>query len=293
LKILLTGASGFLGSSLARSLRIAGHQVALLLRPTSNLARLRGLDAEFDIGRCDSDTDIEAYVVRTEPDCVIHTACSYGRHGESPLQIADSNIRFGLAIMQALLASKVPVTFVNTGTALPPEVSAYAMTKHQFATLGRHLAAQNSIYLRFVNVLLQHMLGPGDNPSNFTMSVIRACRHNEPELMLTAGGQRRDFVYIDDVIDAYTLIVNQHATLDTALDIEVGSGVSPTIREFVETVHRLTRSKTKLFFGALPYRDNEAMYSRADISRLKTMGWFPKFDLEQAIKTTIDLEFAR
>ena len=293
MKILLTGASGFLGSALALHLLDAGNQLALLLRPTSRLGRLRGREAAFDIGRCTSDEEVDAFVNRVEPDVVIHTACAYGRQGESLLQLADANVRLGLVIMQSLLRAGSPVTFINTGTVLAPDVSPYALTKHQFAQWGRVVAAQSSGQVRFVNVLLQHMYGPGDDPSKFTTHVLHACHRNEPELKLTAGEQKRDFIYIDDVVGAYATLADQRQQLEPVLDVEVGSGVAPTIRTFVETVHRLTASRTQLRFGALPYRANEAMHCQADISRMKTLGWQPRFDLEAGLKRTIELEFSK
>lgn len=293
MNILLTGASGFLGSALALHLRDAGHQVALLLRPTSRLDRLHGRDSAFDIGRCTTDDEVGAFVRRVQPDAVIHTACAYGRQGETLLQLTDANLRLGLAILQALQRTGRPVSFINTGTVLAPEVSPYALTKQQFAQWGRFLAAQSAGQLRFINVLLQHMYGPGDDASKFTTHVLHVCNRNEPALKLTAGEQTRDFIYIDDVVSAYSTLLEQCDKLEPVLDIEVGSGVAPTIREFAETVHRLTASRTELLFGALPYRANEAMHCQADIERMKTLGWQPKFDLEAGLKKTIQLEFSK
>ena len=293
MNILLTGASGFLGSALALHLLDARHQVALLLRPTSRLDRLRGMDSAFDIGRCATDGEVDAFVRRVRPEAVIHTACAYGRQGESLLQLADANLRLGLLMLQALQRTGLAVTFINTGTVLAPEVSPYALTKHQFAQWGRFLAEQSAGQLRFINVLLQHMYGPGDDVSKFTTHVLHACHRNEPALKLTAGEQTRDFIYIDDVVSAYSELLEQRAQLGPVLDIEVGSGVAPTIRQFVETVHRLTASRTELLFGALPYRANEAMHCQADIGHMKTLGWQPRFDLEAGLKRTIELEFSK
>jgi len=270
-----------------------GHQVALLLRPTSRLDRLRGMDAAFDLGRCTTDVEVDAFVNRVQPDVVIHTACAYGRQGESLPQLADANVRLGLVIMQSLLRAGHPVTFINTGTVLAPEVSPYALTKHQFAQWGRFVAAQSAGQLRFINVLLQHMFGPGDDPSKFTTHVLHACHRNEPELKLTAGEQKRDFIYIDDVVSAYATLADQRQQLEPVLDIEVGSGVAPAIREFVETVHRLTASRTQLRFGALPYRVNEAMHCQANVERMNELGWKPVFDLEAGLKKTIEQEFSK
>ena len=290
-KILLTGASGFLGSALALHWLNAGHQVALLLRPTSKADRLRGLEASFDVGRCATDVEVHAFVKKVKPEVVVHTACAYGRQGETSLQIFDANLRLGLVILQALQNAAQPVSFINTGSALAPEVSPYALSKSQFAQLGHMLATQSGGQLRFTNVLLQHMYGPGDDPSKFTTHVLHACHRNDPVLKLTAGAQVRDFIYIDDVVSAYDTLLTQRHQLDTELDIEVGSGKAPTIRQFVETAHRLTASRTELFFGALPYRANEAMHCLANIARMTQLGWVPAFDLNAGLKKTIELDF--
>ena len=291
MKILLTGASGFLGSALALHWHKAGHQVALLLRAASKTGRLRGFDSSFDISRPTTDAQVTEFVKQVQPEVVVHTACAYDRQGESSLQLFDANLRLGLAILQELQKSAQPVTFISTGTALAPDVSPYALSKYQFAQWGRMFAGQSGGKLRFVNVLLQHMYGPGDDASKFTMHILHACKRNDPVLKLTEGAQARDFIYIDDVVSAYDTLLKQRYQLDTAQNIEVGSGVAPSIRQFVETAHRLTASQTELLFGALPYRANEAMHCLANVARMAELGWAPAFDLHVGLKKTIELEF--
>ena len=291
MKILLTGASGFLGSALALHWWHAGHQVALMLRPSSKLDRLRGLQASFDICRFATDDEVAAFVKQAQPEVVVHTACAYGRQGESSLQLFDANLRMGLVLMQALQNGGKPVTFINTGSALASEVSPYALSKNQFAQWGRVLATQNTGSFQFINIMLQHMYGPGDDASKFTTHVLRACQRNDPVLKLTAGEQARDFIYIDDVVSAYDTLLMQRHQLESVQDIELGFGVAPSIRQFVESVHRLTASRTELLFGAIPYRANEAMHCLANLERMTQLGWAPAFDLKAGLKRTIELEF--
>jgi nucleoside-diphosphate-sugar epimerase len=291
MRILLTGASGFLGSALARHLFAAGNQVALLLRPSSRLTRLQDLEDAFDIGRCANDGEVSGFVERIKPDVVIHTASAYGRQGETILQIADTNIRFGLQILQSLKSLGQAVTFINTGTALSPEVSLYALSKYHFLQWGQTLVTQSAGQLRFVNVLLQHMYGPGDAPSKFTTQVLHACQRNDLELKLTLGEQKRDFIYIDDVVNAYAILSSRVEDFEPFVEVQIGSGIAPTVREFVETVHRLTGSSTKLNFGAIPYRINEAMNCQAELGLMTRLGWKPMYDLESGLKKTIEAEF--
>lgn len=293
MKILLTGASGFLGSALALNLLDAGHDVALLLRPHSSVQRLRNKERQCRIMRAASDDDVTGFVAAIAPDAVIHTACSYGRRGETTLELFDANVRLGLLLLHALQKAAVPrrVCFVNTGSALAPEVSLYALSKHQFAQWGRSLSTQTPERLQFVNVQLQHMYGAGDDRSKFSTHVLHACHANQPVLELTAGEQERDFIYIADVVGAYQTLLAQAGGLAPFENIEVGSGQAPTLRSFVQTVHELTQSMTRLDFGALPYRPNEAMHCRADISRMRTLGWQPAFDLRAGLAQTIEQEF--
>ena len=239
------------------------------------------------------DAEIDTFVRKVQPEIVVHTACAYGRRGETSLQLFDANLRFGLVILQALQQAAQPVSFINTGSALAPEVSPYALSKHQFAQWGRMLATQSVGQLRFINVLLQHMYGPGDDASKFTTQVLHTCHRNDPVLKLTTGGQARDFIYIDDVVSAYDTLLTQRHQQDAVLDVEVGSGVAPTIRQFVEAAHRLTASRTELLFGALPYRPNEAMHCLANLELMTQLGWAPAFDLNAGLAKTIELEFKK
>lgn len=294
MRILLTGGSGFLGNALALHWLRCRHEIALLLRPTSSLHRM-GTHADFfDIGYCVTDEDVSAFVKKVQPDVVVHTACAYGRHGETPLDLFDVNQRLGLVILQALREEcSHSVCFVNTGSGLASEVSPYALSKHQFSEWGHLFASQAAGNLKFVNIQLQHMYGPGDDESKFTTHVLHACQRNEPELKLTAGEQLRDFIYIDDVVAAYDVLLMKHQQLASNLNIEVGTGRAPSIRQFVEIVHRLTSSQTKLIFGAMPYRANEAMHCVANIDQINQLGWYPKFDLDAGLRRTIELEMNR
>jgi nucleoside-diphosphate-sugar epimerase len=71
----------------------------------------------------------------------------------------------------------------------------------------------------------------------------------------------------------------------------VGSGKNVTIREFVETIQKLSEnSVTKLKFGALPFRKNEVMESKVDLRALQALGWEPKVSLSEGLARTIQVE---
>ncbi|MBT8547951.1 NAD(P)-dependent oxidoreductase [Polynucleobacter paneuropaeus] len=292
MNILITGAGGFLGSALARRIGEMDHQVSLLVRKKTNLYRLTDL-SPFKIGRCETEAEINEFISDVCPDLVIHTACCYGRGGESPLQIIDSNVWFGMALLNAIKGLEKKVSFINTGTVLSRDVSLYALTKIQFEELGSYIANASNQNIQFINIKLQHMYGPGDDASKFTSYVINVCKNNVPALPLTLGEQKRDFIYIDDVVDAYVKIVEGATTLKNVEKIDLGSGVAPRLRDFVDTVHKLTNSKTELLFGEIPYRENDAMCMVANIDALKKLGWIPRFDIAAGIKKTIEMDAKR
>lgn len=288
MKILITGATGFLGSALTRFWLHQGHELCLLLRPQSNKNRIESLLRDVQVELVDRAEEGAVVVNRFAPDVIVHTACSYGRAKESLLEVMDANMRLGLGMIQATLAQKDRKTvFINTGTVLNPNIGLYALTKTQFSTLGSHLAQNNPDRLQFINIRLQQMYGYGDDRSKFTTHVIEACRTGEEKLALTLGEQHRDFIHIEDAVSAYDTIVQQHSTFSAADEIDVGSGEAVTMRQFVELVKQLTAAETRLDFGAVPYRSNEDMMCRADTSRLKGLGWSNKFNLHDGIKQTL------
>ena len=174
-KIMLTGASGFLGSALSLFFKDTGYDVALLLRPGSSLKRLKG--SRFEIGWCSSEKELSDFVLRVQPQAIIHTACAFGRQGETLLQLHDANVRLGLSMLQALRAlpsSAQPRLFLNTGTSLSADISEYSLSKKQFAEWGRREALAAPAALQFINVQLEQMYGAGDDMTKFPMHVLHA-----------------------------------------------------------------------------------------------------------------------
>lgn len=285
---MVTGASGFLGSRLANHFATLGYDVHAIVRTSSNLDRLKKSEMSICLAsNYETPTEI---IKNIAPDFIVHTACSYGRKNESSFEVFETNTYLGMQLINGVLRQEKPCTFINTGTVLNSDVSLYALSKNQFSTLGKQIAETQSGTLKFVDVALQHMYGPGDSSSKFTTHVIQSCMRNSVDLKLTAGTQQRDFVYIDDVVSAYTTLIKKAEELSTFERVELGSGVAPTVREYVELVKKLTASSTELLFGAIPFRQGEEMLHVANITRLNQLGWSTNYSLEQGLLTTIEQE---
>lgn len=281
MKILITGASGYLGSQLVKFFSINNNnEIIAVVRSSSSTSRLVNLF--ITIVKVDNETQLNNVFNQYRPDVVINTVALYGRKNESLPSLIDANINYPNNLLS--LAKKYnSKAFIHTGTSLPDNVSAYALTKNTFVKLTEF---QNLASIQFINLELEHFYGPGDDENKFTSYVIREClSHNN--LNLTAGTQRRDFIYIDDVTSAYQTILDKLDVLNSFETISIGSGKAPTIKNVVEMIHECTRSKSQLCFGAIPMRNNELMYSCANIEKMMTLGWKKQHSLKSGILKTI------
>lgn len=285
MRVLLTGATGFLGSSLASALLAAGMTVIAIKRQISKIpAWMEKAGNLYFINFEDLDCST-IFESGEPPDAIIHTATDYGRTGSSFVEMYQSNVLNPLVLLEQAINSNTTV-FINTDTVVDKYLNAYALTKTHFADWGRLLTALNKI--RFINIRLQYLYGPGEKSIHFVASVIRACLTNQPEIRLTLGEQQRDFIFIDDAISAYLILLSHGKTWEPGFySIDLGSGKTTTIREFVELVRKLTKSKTRLCFGAVEYRSGEMMHAVADNSYLMQLGWIPKIDLHRGLFQTI------
>ena len=287
-KILLTGVTGFLGSHLAKVLVNNGYEVIALKRMSSSVVRLNSVASKIKFVDVDHLVLDDLFTEFSDIDGIIHTATCYGRNGESITEIFNSNTVFPLQLLDAGSRAGVKI-FINTDTILDKYLNLYALSKNQLLQWGTFFSRHNKI--KFINVRLEHFYGPGDDATKFTSYVIDSCMTNTLEIRLTRGEQERDFIYIDDVTAAYIAILANTDEFDKAfIEFDVGTGNPTSIRAFVETVHRLTASRTHLSFGAVPYRDGEVMRSAADISGLTALGWQCQYDLDTGLKRVIEQE---
>ncbi|OLO26869.1 epimerase [Alkalihalophilus pseudofirmus] len=291
MKILMTGSTGFLGSHLTRALVSEGHEVIIIKRSFSDTWRISDILSKvvvYNIDHCSLENPFE----KCGPiDVVIHTATKYDRNGESQSQLLNSNVSFPLQLLEIAISYQTKM-FINTDSFINKNnlgykyLVGYALSKKQFLEWGKKISLTGKI--RFINIKLEHIYGSFDNEDKFTTYIIKSCLKNIPELHLTEGFQKRDFIHVNDVLTAYSLILNKNMNgLPGFQEYELGLGESVTIREFIELIHKKSQSKTLLKFGAIPQRDNEIMESKANIQELKKLGWKSKINLEQGIELVL------
>lgn len=290
--ILLTGATGFLGSHLLHALLGNGHTVSIIKRTASSLHRIADI---IDQCRC---YDIEQQSLKsifdTEKfDLVVHTACDYGRSGKPISSVIETNIVFSVRLLELANASGVS-GFINADTMLPRFVSAYALSKSQFVDWLRCFSSGD---MRVINMRIEHMYGPGDDSKKFMNWVLSQLRNNVPSIELTKGEQKRDFIYVDDVVSAFFVVIRRINELQKFSEFQVGTGNSIPLRDTVEVLVSSYKSKhqnssTKIDYGKIPYRDNEPMEIIVDNRHLVELGWKPEYGLREGIHNLL-LQFEK
>lgn len=290
-RVLLTGVTGFLGSHVARKFLRNGIEVIGLKRPSSSIDRLRDISREIFfvdyIGNAEGLTPSFLGAV----DVVIHAATRYDSKDALASELVEANINLPVHVLEASTRCGAD-TFINIDTFFSSAenyeyLPRYSLSKRHFSEWGKLLWGGEKS--RFLNVRLEHLYGPGDSMTKFVPKILDSLLANQPEIELTMGEQIRDFIFIDDATQALlSLVLRRNEFADGFSQIGLGSGIGTSIREFVGIAHRISNSKTKLSFGALPYRPGEIMLSYADISSLSALGWMPKFLPESGLKICVE-----
>jgi CDP-paratose synthetase len=281
--VLLTGATGFFGSYLLESLLEKGNEVIILKRSTSNIWRIKSI---FDRVRSyDIDlVSINEAFKKNDIDIIIHTACDYGRNNDSISSLVESNLMYGLRVLEAGIKFNVE-TFINTDSLLPKNLNSYSLSKRHFVEWLEKMSKN----IQIINFKLEHMYGSRDDSTKFVSWIISQLKCNKPEIKLTEGRQLRDFIHVDDVVSAYMIAIDKKCTLDCFNEFDVGTGQLISIKVFLESVmasykKNVGNTKSQFVFGAIPYREGEEMVVKLDNSKLRNLGWAPTIQLDAGLQ---------
>ncbi|MEY2923202.1 MAG: hypothetical protein RL108_1828, partial [Bacteroidota bacterium] len=110
------------------------------------------------------------------------------------------------------------------------------------------------------------------------------------EIKLTSGIQKRDFIYVTDVVSAYNVIIEKRKLLSAWNEFDIGTNTNTRVKDFVLTLANLLEKKycieivPRLKFGAIPYRENELMIPELDIKSLMALGWHSRVSTIEGIR---------
>lgn len=285
--VLLTGATGFLGSHLLEALLKNDYRVVILKRSTSDTWRIKHLLDSVKNYNVDIQ-NLELAFLEQRIDMVIHTACNYGRKGESISQVVDTNLIFGLNLLDVCLKFNTD-TFLNTDTLLQNNINIYTLSKKQLV----EWLCQASNKIQVVNLRLEHIYGLKDDSNKFVPWILGQLKEVAIEIKLTSGEQKRDFIYIDDVVSAYLIALNNLNKLPKFSEFDVGTGKLITVKSFIKQLKnayeaKYGESKTNLNFGAIPLRKGEMMTIDVNNLELINLGWEIKITLKKGLMNIIE-----
>ena len=300
MKVLVTGGAGFIGSHLVDRLVQEGHEVVVV----DNLmtGKRRNLNKEARFYKQDIQSSrLERVFSRERPLLVMHLAAQVDlrRSVEDPIFDAQVNILGTLNVLQqAVKYGTRKVIFASSGGAIygeqdvfpAPEshpirpLSPYGISKlngEQYLAYYQRVSGIQHVILRYSNVY-----GPRQDPEGEAGVVaifMGKMLAGEQPIINGNGRQTRDFVFVDDVVEANLAAMGK----EVQGIYNVGTAEETSINDLFRLLVELTNAGCKELHG--PAKKGEQARSVVDISRLRQeLGWEPKVPLREGLKRTVE-----
>lgn len=305
-RVLVTGATGFVGANLVRRLLGEGHEVHAVVRPRPDLPasavpwRLSAVWDRLKIHRIDlaGRESVGGLVADTAPHWIFHLA-AYGAYSweTDTARIIATNFLGTTVLLDAALAAGCG-HFVNTGSSaeygwkdhapsedehLDPN-SQYAVAKAAATMYCRTVARRSGT--RITTLRLYSAFGPWEEPARFVPTLaVRGLEGGLPPLVNPGVG--RDFVYVDDVCEAYLRAVAGDPGEPGAV-FNVGTGVQVSIRDAVEVARRELGVAAEPEWGSMPDRAWDSHVWVSDPRKIsRVLGWKPVTDFAEGFRRTV------
>lgn len=304
--VLVTGATGFIGSALVKRLAGQGTRTLCLVRQDgSGKGGIELSRANIEVRSMGSGSveDLAHAIGDLRPELVFHLAAS-GVNPElrDPERLVEGNVLLTTRLISALRGS-LPRRFLHIGScseygsAVEPEriredhaldpLSLYGAAKAAAYLCGKTLAAR--IGLPFVTLRLFGVYGPGEAPARLIPYLLHHYRTGQIP-SLTPGEQARDFTYVEDIVDALLTAADSSA-VEPGLSYNVCSGVATRVLEVAAIVAKAVGfDGPDLGLGRRGYRDDEAMWIVGEPARfVKATGWAPRVSMSEGVRRMCDL----
>lgn len=292
MKILVTGATGFIGQNLVKVLLDKNYEVHCIVRVDSNTSNI---SQNITIFKYDQNIDgLIEYFNEQKFDGLIHLASLFlATHTKNDISnLISSNIKFGTELLEACKISDVK-WFINTGTFWQNyenedynPVNLYASTKEAFENIAKYYTETSNLI--FTTIKLNDTFGANDT-RNKVFNLWNKIAKSGETLEMSEGEQIIDISYIDDVVLAYEVLIT-HLSSDQKEELKnkefvVTNNEKYSLKELSKLFEEATNTKLSIKWGARPYREREVMipYNNGEI----VPNWKQKYTLKEAIKKTI------
>jgi len=292
-KILLTGASGFIGSAFLRLALDGGHEVAAMVRPEDANARLSTADGRLTWLHGTLASPPFEQIAAFGPEVCVHAAwvtapkVAY----DSPehfrcfewsrdffQRLCPGPVRHIVSVGTCIEFELGKQPLVEDRTPLKP-IGPYPTAKNQLRLFLEDLSARAGGSLCWPRVFYAY--GPGEHPARLCSSIIHKLRAGE-KIVLKTPASTKDYIYVTDVAGALLTLVERRFA--GAVNVCTGTGV--TILELAQTLAELL-ARPELV--ATPEHAVEDPLGRVvgDSSRLRSLGWRPQYDLRRGLETMV------
>jgi UDP-glucose 4-epimerase len=296
-KFVITGGAGFIGSNLAEALAKENEVVVIDDLSAGKVENLSGINARFIQG---SITDLVLLrAAFQDADCIFHQAAiaSVRKSVEDPIRTNEVGIDGTLKVLVAardagvrrvVMASSASIygsspDLPKREDMMPESKSAYAVSKlagEHYAHVFEERYGLESVALRYFNVF-----GPKQDPSSEYSGVISRfisiLLKGEQPVIYGDGEQTRDFVYVADVVKA-NVLASQSRFCGV---YNIARGKSTSLNVLAEQIGEILGREVRPRYEAP--RSADIMHSLADISRARSLGYFPDYSIEDGLKETI------
>lgn len=287
-RVLLTGATGFVGRHALTALVLAGHDVHAVAREHGpDTPGVSWHEADLLAG-CDVVGDVE-------PEILIHLAW-YAEHAK--FWSSPENVRWveaSLALLRAFAAAGGRRAVI-AGTCAEYEWSRevyredapqspatlYGACKHSLHLVARAWAEPAGVALAWARLFF--LYGPGEAPGRLVPALVTSLLGGEPATM-TRGTQRRDFLHVADAGAAFA------ALADSAIQgpVNIASGEGVAVRDLATLIAERTGGADLLRIGALPDREGDPESLVADVGRMrKELGYTPRIPLGDGLDSAVE-----
>lgn len=296
--ILLTGATGFLGSHILDKLVENGYNVAILKRSWSDTWRINYLLDQIKIFNLDL-TSLEEIFQSIKPEYVIHLATLYSKF-DSDADIDNmhkSNVYFPADLLEIGVKHGLK-GFINTGTFFEYDCTQqpinennpikpfnlYAQTKLDFELILKS-------YSEKINISTFRIFSPyGERDNNKLIPMLIQKALSKQTIQLSDGMQKLDFIYALDVAGVYIealKVMLLKENLGSYNVYNLGSGTPTSVREVVSVVEQNLGEHIDVVWGDPSTVDIPIAY--ADLSKIKKeLSWIPSYSIHQGIANTIE-----
>ncbi|MCD6434039.1 MAG: NAD-dependent epimerase/dehydratase family protein [Candidatus Diapherotrites archaeon] len=299
MKVIVTGASGFIGSWFCRRFNGELDIIALSRKRIRPIYDFRGRVTRADIRRINSLLKLEKRLNLSEEDIILHLAAmsDIKECNERPLDAIETNVLGTANLLELARRNNMKFVFAssckvygsqNKATERSPLKGGtiYANSKIIAEKLIESFAdnySLNAVILRFSNVY-----GAFDRSETRLMpNIIRALKYNRVLQLSNKGKDKRDFIYVKDVISAIEKIVSKIESIKRGDVFNIASSRKEKIIEPVKIAEDLTGRKIKIEFFDVPAK-KEPKISIAKAKRI--LKWKPKYTLRKGIAETLFLE---